>query len=762
METVLSEVAAPPTWRLLEVLSSEVAAPPQVWRLLEAMVSSVPAPSAWVELGRLGGQLKSPAVGFSISLSPSTAEVVQGGSVSTTIYVAKLYPWYGRGVSLSVQNLPPGATFTLSVSGAAPNYSSTLTIFTGSQTPLGIYLTMVLATDGLATVTRTLQLEVKSPTPPPPPPPPKYPPASRVKPVSPVWWSSLPVQVEAEATDNDGTVVAVRLYYRYSLDNSSWSAWKLYGEDNQAPWSWSFSPVENEGYYELYSIGVDNDGLVENAPAVPDAALGVDLTPPAAPAPISPVGDSLASTKVRLSWSEVSDLSGVPTYEVQVDRSSDFSSPFLQLSAPGTSLEFECPVEGRVFWRVRSVNGVGLRSAWSEPAGFACVRVKPMEKTLTYLPAFQPAEFDLTPMEPLFIRRVTLTPSSPLTQATVYLVEFENEEFCERFAWLSPPEYRYAAWLFLDTPSASVQRTEVEFQIFRSWLRERDLDEKTVVLRRLYRGRWENVPATLVDSDEEKFYYVASFTGFYDLLSATASKRPPAPPPPPAPPAPPYLLYALLTMLGVAGVGFAYFFYQRRLVIRPAIPVEKVARPALPPAIRPTIPPAVPLEKLGPKPELKVLPMPAKPVPLEVRKVLPKVVPMEKLLESIRRAALRPAVPLEKMARVVRPPVPPAVELRKLAVQLGKPVPEVVRVPPKEVPVREVLESMKKVALRPAVSLEKMARVVRPPVPPAVELEKLAKEVKPLRVEEVRREIQEPVEILKKLKEASGRQAKSL
>jgi hypothetical protein len=43
-----------------------------------------------------------------------------------------------------------------------------------------------------------------------------------------------------------------------------------------------------------------------------------------------------------------------------------------------------------------------------------------------------------------------------------------------------------------------------------------------------------------------------------------------------------------------------------------------------------------------------------------------------------------------------------------------------------------------------------------------VELEKLAKEVKPLRVEEVRGKVQEPVEVLRKLREVSKRETETL
>jgi len=694
-------------WLVLDSFTCEVRAK-ATWAILESRSFWTGVKGEWMLLEETSCSLLSPSIGFSLSLSPSAAEVTQGGSASTTICVNKLYSWYFRTVFLSVQNLPPNTTFTLSVQGAAPSYSSILTISTSSLTSPGVYLISILATDEVATATCTFQLEVKAPAvpappapappPPPPPPPVKYPPTSNVRPILPFWNSSLPVRVEAEASDVDGTVVAVRLCYRHSMDNLRWSDWRVYGEDNEAPWSWEFSPPEKEGYYELYSIAVDDDGLVENAPDVPDVSLGIDLTPPATPTPLSPAENSPVPAKVRLIWSQVADLSGV-LYEVEVDKSPSFDSSFLHLTTTESSLEFECPSEGRVFWRVRAVNGAGLRSAW-RVASFNCVLVRPVEKKVPYLPALEPVKLDLTPMQPLFLRKVTLTFTSPLENLTVFVYEFRKAEFAEKFKVL--PEYEYVAWVSLNVPAALTWRTEVEFQVLRSWLKERNLHENTVVLLLLRGGKWENLPAKLVGSDEVFFYYTASFSGFCDLLSVAAFKAiaPPLPTLPPAPrPTPPYIFYALLTILGTVGVGFAYFLYQRRLVIRPAISVERIARPSLPSLIRPTVEPAVPLEKLGPRPMPEVISIPPKLAPLKVKQIVPKEFPS----------------------------------------------------------FREALEGIKRVGIKPAVSLEEMAKIARPLISPVVKLEELAKAVEPLKVREVKKAIQQPSEVLRKLKEVSER-----
>ncbi|MEM2289220.1 MAG: PGF-pre-PGF domain-containing protein, partial [Candidatus Hadarchaeales archaeon] len=685
-----SVVSALPAWRTIEAHSVEVSTL-SVWASLEWWSGEAMFPG-WVLVDSRGGRMRAP-IGFDLSLSPATGEVSQGGSINVNINVTKSYPSYNRTVALEIRNLPPGASASFSgVLQGVPDFSLTLTVSTSSTTPLGTYLIQVVAGDGVVTLTKIFALTVR---PPPPPPPPKYPPVSRVKPISPFWYSSLPVTVEAEASDSDGAVVGVTLYYRHSRDNSAWGSWKLWGEDNSYPWVWSFSPPEKDGYYEFYSVAVDNDGLVENAPSVADASLGLDLTAPPVPTPLSPVGGTLVGARVTLVWQAVQDLSGIEGYEVEVDENEQFPSPLLSTFVRGTSLEFDLPAEGRFFWRVRAVNGSGLSSPWSTSATFISISRPPIQQTRTFLSPFAPADFDFTPYEPYFIRKVTLVPAGALEQMTVSVFEFKAREFTELFSWLPEPEYMYTAWLSLDVPKTLVQRTEVSFQVYRSWLEERGLDENTVVLQRVYLGEWENIPAELVGWDEERFYYKATFSGFYDILSCSASKKaapPPPPPPPPPVPKPPYLLYAFLTILGGFGIGFAYFLYQRRLAIPPAVPVERIARAEIPPALRPTALPAISLEKLGPKPTPEILPIPTRLSPLKVRPVFARAVPVGQVLEAIKR-------------------------------------------------------------VRPIIPLERVAKVAKPPVPPAVELEKLAKEVKPLAVREVKGKIQEPSDVLSKLRE---------
>lgn len=114
------------------------------------------------------------------------------------------------------------------------------------------------------------------------------PPESSVDRISPYWQSENAIPIDITATVGDPSLGGARtsgvenvgLYYRYSTDNSSWTSWRPYGIDENAPYSWRFRPPENDGYYEFYSQATDGAGNRETPPSDFDERIGVDTTPP--------------------------------------------------------------------------------------------------------------------------------------------------------------------------------------------------------------------------------------------------------------------------------------------------------------------------------------------------------------------------------------------------------------------------------------------------------------------------------------------------
>ncbi len=100
---------------------------------------------------------------FSLSASPVSLSVVQGGSGSVTLTTA-VTGGFSNAVSLTASGLPTGATATLSATSiAAPGSgTSTLGLSVGSSTATGSYTVTVTATGGGKTHTASVALTVTS------------------------------------------------------------------------------------------------------------------------------------------------------------------------------------------------------------------------------------------------------------------------------------------------------------------------------------------------------------------------------------------------------------------------------------------------------------------------------------------------------------------------------------------------------------------------------------------------------------------------
>jgi hypothetical protein len=127
-------------------------------------------------------------------------------------------------------------------------------------------------------------------------------PTSQLNSISPYWYTSGSKLLSATASDPDGTVDHVTLFYRASVDNSSWSSWTDFGTDMASPWEWSFDFPMGNGYYQFYSIAVDSTSLEEDAPSAADAVCAFDGSAPSALFTPSPsVGDTVTVFQVDAS-----------------------------------------------------------------------------------------------------------------------------------------------------------------------------------------------------------------------------------------------------------------------------------------------------------------------------------------------------------------------------------------------------------------------------------------------------------------------------
>jgi len=97
---------------------------------------------------------------------------------------------------------------------------------------------------------------------------------------------------------------------------------------------------------------------------------------PAAPTPSAPAGGASVQEPFALSWSTVSDPSGIVAYNWQVSTSSSFSPVILQHSTSGQTTDTVSGLaNGTYFWRVQAVNGAFEQGAWSAARSFTVTGV---------------------------------------------------------------------------------------------------------------------------------------------------------------------------------------------------------------------------------------------------------------------------------------------------------------------------------------------------------------------------------------------------
>ena len=105
-------------------------------------------------------------------------------------------------------------------------------------------------------------------------------PSSSVAIMASYWRNAASVTISATAGDNDSGVANVTLWYRHSTGNSTWSVWAPFGTDTTAPWQWSFNFSNGQGYYQFYTIAIDNSSNAEAAPSTADTVCAYDSAPP--------------------------------------------------------------------------------------------------------------------------------------------------------------------------------------------------------------------------------------------------------------------------------------------------------------------------------------------------------------------------------------------------------------------------------------------------------------------------------------------------
>jgi PGF-pre-PGF domain-containing protein len=661
-----------------------------------------------------------PAADFSISVAPTSRVVTQGGSTTATISITPS-GGYSYTVALSASGQPSGVSISFSPENGTPSFTSTMNMSVSRNATVGSYTITVTGAgaDG-KTHSTTFTLKINEL--------PAVFPVSSVNAISPYWQTSVPITITAAASDNDGSVVSVALYSRYSGDNSTWENWTLFAADTAQPWSWLFTAEDGAGYYEFYSAATDNDNYTEPAPAYAQARCGVDTTTPPAPALVpQEITNNIMPT---FDWSDITDLSGA-TYELVISSSADFSSPVLRktglTASEYTPSASEALAEGVYCFRVRATDVAGNASAWTGTQTLVIRTGSIPTIGIEAIPAGGTIAADFSAYR-MVIVRVAVTVKQSVSSGEIRALQIGIEELAEMPEWAAAPSgvvYKYLGIITTSISTTSIQSTKVEIKVPRSWIEQNNVNENTIKLLRWANNRWENLPTTFIIEDNGYLSFEASAEGF--SLWGVAGEEKPSVTTVILPVMPPMIIFALLSMFGVIGGGLGYFVYIRKIRPIPQIvPLRrliKVSRPAA--EIPKAIVPSVKLEMLKPVPVTQAFGVPTEPVepvPITTRPVIPSAAPTFKTLTILQK--VRPAqvpgilkitgpapISLPQLVKVARPVAP--ISLAQLA-KVARPV----------APTTPLGDLAKVAREAPAIEMKRLEATVRP-VEPAVVLEKL-------------------------------------
>ena len=185
-------------------------------------------------------------------------------------------------------------------------------------------------------------------------------------------------------------------------------------------------------------------------------AANVATAAVAVPAQLSPAAGASVTAPLTISWSAVSDPSGILGYNWQVSTSSTFPTIILQNSTNVgvTQDTISGLANGTYFWRVQAVNGAFVQGAWSAArsftitgAGAGTLAAPTMAPTKGYS-TFHPLEtitFNWTPVTGAvsYILQAATDPSFPVTTR----IEFNNIPN-PTYTFATPDEGFYSARVF--------------------------------------------------------------------------------------------------------------------------------------------------------------------------------------------------------------------------------------------------------------------------------------------------------------------------
>jgi hypothetical protein len=196
----------------------------------------------------------------------------------------------------------------------------------------------------------------------------------------------------------------------------------------------------------------------------------------AVPNPLSPASGASLTSPLTISWSAVTDPSGILGYNWQVSTSSTFPTIALQNSTNvGITQDTVSGLpNGTYFWRVQAVNGAFVKSAWSAARSFNITGAGPgqpgapvLSPTKAYS-TFHPLEvmtFNWSPVTGAasYVLQVSTDPSFPTTTTAAF-----NNIPNPTYSFSTPDEGTYSARVYAvsSTGVAGVPSNTISYSVF--------------------------------------------------------------------------------------------------------------------------------------------------------------------------------------------------------------------------------------------------------------------------------------------------------
>jgi hypothetical protein len=196
----------------------------------------------------------------------------------------------------------------------------------------------------------------------------------------------------------------------------------------------------------------------------------------AVPNPLSPASGTNLQSPLTISWSAVTDPSGILGYNWQVSTSATFPTIALQNSTNvGTTQDTVSGLpNGTYFWRVQAVSGAFVKSAWSAARSFNITGAGPgqpgapvLSPTKAYS-TFHPLEvmtFNWSPVTGAasYVLQVSKDPSFPTTTTAAF-----NNIPNPTYSFSTPDEGTYSARVFAVSANgvAGVPSNTINYSVF--------------------------------------------------------------------------------------------------------------------------------------------------------------------------------------------------------------------------------------------------------------------------------------------------------